>query len=183
LVCASTTIAFPLIPPTLPPERLWRVFDKIPINVAIFTRFPARTITNYAPDGRTIIGAPATFTHMASNSLHVPYSLGWTFQFDRELRRNLLLRFGYEDRHVFRELYVNPLQPTDASTQLLLLNSGRQCYREFLAMMRWRVNERSTVFASYVHSRAYGELNDYNQFFRQFSLSAHPPQPVRPTRV
>ena len=27
-------------------------FDKIPINVAIFTGFPAQTITNYAPDGR-----------------------------------------------------------------------------------------------------------------------------------
>jgi hypothetical protein len=35
-------------------------------------------------------------------------------------------------------------------------------------MMRWRVNERSTVFASYVHSRAYGELNDYNKFFGNF---------------
>ena len=63
---------------------------------------------------------------------------------------------------------MNPLQPAIASSQLLLLNSGRQSYREFLAMMRWRVNERSTVFASYVHSRAYGDLNDYNQFFGNF---------------
>jgi alkylhydroperoxidase family enzyme len=27
-------------------------FDKIPMNVAIFTKFPAQTITNYAADGR-----------------------------------------------------------------------------------------------------------------------------------
>jgi hypothetical protein len=143
-------------------------FDKVPINIAVFSRFPAQTITSYAPDGTTVLGTPATFTHVASNSLHIPYSFGWTLQFDRELRRNLLLRFGYEDRQTFREFYLNPLQPPDGSAQLLLLNSGRQSYREFLAMLRWRVNERSTVFASYVHSRARGELNDYNQFFGNF---------------
>jgi hypothetical protein len=139
-------------------------YDKIPINVAIFNRFPAQTITNYAADGRTIVDGPSTYTHTASSSLHVPYSLGWTLQFDRELRRNLLFRFGYEDRRVSREFYVNPSQSTDVS-RLFLLNSGQQSYREFLTMMRWRVNERSTVFASYVHSKAYGELNDYNRFF------------------
>jgi hypothetical protein len=35
-------------------------------------------------------------------------------------------------------------------------------------MLRWLVNKLSTVFASYVHSRARGELNDYNQFFGNF---------------
>jgi TonB dependent receptor/Carboxypeptidase regulatory-like domain/TonB-dependent Receptor Plug Domain len=143
-------------------------FDKIPINVGIFTGFPAQTIINYAPDGTTVIGGPAAFAHIAPDSLHVPYSLGWPLQFDRELRRNLMFRLGYEDRHAFRDFYVNPLQPADSSSQLLLLNSGRQSYREFLAMMRWQVNERTTIFASYVHSRAYGDLNDYNQFFGNF---------------
>jgi len=144
-------------------------FDKIPINVAIFNRFPAQTITNYAPDGRTVMSGPTTFAHIAPSSLHVPYSLGWTLQFDRELRRNLLVRFGYEDRRVFRDFYVNPFQSPDGSAQLSLLNSGRQNYREFLTMVRWRANERSSVFASYVHSRAEGDLNDYNQFFSNFS--------------
>jgi hypothetical protein len=106
-------------------------FDKIPINIAIFSRFPAQTITSYAPDGATVLGTPATFAHVAPNSLHIPYSLGWTLQFDRELRRNLFLRFGYEDRQAFREFYLNLLQPPNGSAQLLLLNSGRQSHREF----------------------------------------------------
>jgi Carboxypeptidase regulatory-like domain/TonB dependent receptor/TonB-dependent Receptor Plug Domain len=144
-------------------------FDKIPINVAIFNRFPAQTITNYAPDGRTVMSGPMTFAHVAPSSLNVPYSLGWTLQFDRELRPNLLVRFGYEDRRVSRDFYVSPLQSTDGSAQLSLLNTGRQSYREFLTMLRWRPNERSSVFASYVHSRAEGDLNDYNQFFSNFS--------------
>ncbi len=34
-------------------------FDKIPINVAIFDRFPSQTITSYAPDGKSVIDGPA----------------------------------------------------------------------------------------------------------------------------
>jgi len=143
-------------------------FDKIPINVAVFDRFPAQDVTNYAADGITVAGRPATFSHVAPHSLYVPFSLGWTLQLDRELRRDLLLRLGYEERHASREFYVDPVQPAAGNASLLLLNSGRQQYREFLAILRWRATERTTVFASYVHSRAYGDLNDYNRFFGNY---------------
>jgi hypothetical protein len=146
-------------------------FDKIPLNVANFTDFPPQTITNYASDGTTIVAGPQTFTHVIATPDHllrVPYSLGWTLQFDRDLGHGLLFRFGYEGRQVFREFYVNPLQPANGGARLLLLNSGRQTYREFLWMLRWRATERSTLYASYVLSSAHGELNDYNQFFGNF---------------
>ena len=90
-------------------------FDKIPINVAIFNQFPAQAITTYAPDGTAALGNPVTYTHTAPNSLHVPYSLGWTLQFDRELRTNLVVRLGYEHREVFREFYVNPQHTPDGN--------------------------------------------------------------------
>jgi hypothetical protein len=146
-------------------------FDKIPLNIAVFKNFPAQTITSFAGDGHTVVNGPLTFTHVVANqngALHVPYSLGWTLQLDHEFRRSIFVRLGYEDRRVYREFYVNPFRPSNKNAELLLLNSGRQTYREYLAMLRWRVNERSTVFASYVHSNAQGELNDYNQFFGNF---------------
>jgi len=147
-------------------------YDKIPINVAIFPNLPAQTITQFASDGTTLISGPTTFTHViATNSagLSVPYNLGATFQFDRELRKNLLFRFGAEFRNGFREFFVNPSQSTSGSAQLRLNNSGRQNYHEFLWMLRWRPLENTTMIASYVRSRAWGELNDYNQFFGNFS--------------
>jgi len=146
-------------------------FDKIPINVGIFPDIPAQTITRYAADGSTIVSGPATFVHVVSTTdggLRVPYSLGWSLQFDRELRPGLLLRLGHEGREVFRDFYVDPHQVTDRSAQLRLFNSGRQSYREYLAMLRWKPVERTTVYASYVYSRVRGELNDYNQFFGNF---------------
>jgi outer membrane receptor for ferrienterochelin and colicin len=147
-------------------------YDKIPINVAIFPNLPAQTIVQFASDGTTLISGPTTFTHViATNNagLSVPYNLGVTFQFDRELHKNLLFRFGVEFRNGFREFFVNPSQSTSGSAQLGLHNSGRLNYREFLCMLRWRPHENTTLIASYVRSRAWGELNDYNQFFGNFS--------------
>jgi outer membrane receptor protein involved in Fe transport len=146
-------------------------YDKIPFNVGIFTLYPAQTITNYAADGHTVVDGPSTYTHVIAtpdHGLRVPYSLGWTVQFDRELRRGLVARLGYESRQVHREFYVNPYQAPNGAAQLQLLNNGTQSYREFLAMVRWQATERSSIYASYTHSRAYGELNDYNQFFGNF---------------
>ena len=146
-------------------------FDKIPINVSIFRQYPAQTITSYAGDGTTILSGPAVFTHVIATpdqGLRVPYSLGWTLQFDRELRRGLLLRLGYENRQGHREFYVNPIQSAGGAAALGLFNSGRQTYREFLSMVRWKPGERMTMYVSYVRSHATGELNDYNQFFGNF---------------
>ena len=147
-------------------------YDKIPLNVAVFPEIPAQTITQFASDGITIVQPPTTYTHVIATqnrTLHLPYSLGATLQFDRELRRNLLLRIGYEHREGSREFYVNPVSPeAQQIAELQLLNSGHQTYDELLAMLRWQPTERMTIIGSYVRSRAFGELNDYNQFFGNF---------------
>jgi hypothetical protein len=144
-------------------------YDKIPLNVAVFPEIPAQSITEFASDGITIVHPATTYTHVVATgngALRLPYSLGATLQFDRELRRNLLLRIGYEHRDGSREFYVNPVSPAaQQAAELQLLNSGHQNYDEFLAMLRWRPTERITIVGSYVRARASGELNDYNQFF------------------
>jgi hypothetical protein len=143
-------------------------YDKIPLNVAAFPLFPEQTITQFAADGPTPLNGPVTFTHIfatKSGGLRLPFSLGATLQFDRELRRNLLFRFGYEHREGYREFFLNPVQFSATSAQLQLLNSGHQSYSEFLLTLRWKLTETATIVTSYVHSKARGELNDYNQFF------------------
>jgi hypothetical protein len=219
-------------------------YDKIPLNVAAFRDIPAQTVTGFAADGTTIVAGPTAYTHVITTdnrALRLPYSFGSTLQVDHRLRRNFLLRLGYEHREGYREFYVNPVgpsnslvspastaasivselplcapllgaigssttateqlacpalgqeqlmtasQPASATTavngfipvystphfspaairyaQLQLLNSGTQRYDEFLAMLRWNPSERTSIVASYVYSRAFGELNDYNQFF------------------
>ncbi len=147
-------------------------FDKIPLNLALFKAFPQRTVTRFAADGVTVLGGPVAFSPVvatADGRLRVPFSIGWSLQFDRQLRRGLLFRFGYEQRKLFRDFYVDPYNPDSDGAELRLLNSGRQSYREFLWMLRWQASARTTLFASYVRSHAFGESNDYNQFFGDFS--------------
>jgi hypothetical protein len=148
-------------------------YDKIPLNVAIFPFFPAQTLTQFSEDGSTVVSGPTTFSHVIATRngrLRVPYSCGGTLQFDYQLYKNLLLRIGYEHRDGRREFFVNPVTPTiNQPAQLQLLNSGHQAYDEFLTMLRWNPSEHSSLVASYVRSRGWGELNDYNQFFGNFS--------------
>ena len=147
-------------------------YDKIPLNVAIFPAFPAQTITTFAADGISVAQPPTTYPHViatSAGSLRLPYSLGASLQFDRQLRTNLLLRLGYEHRSGYREFFVNPVNSTATQlAQLQLLNSGHQTYDEFLAMLRWNPTEHTSVVGSYVRSYARGELNDFNQFFGNF---------------
>ncbi|HEX2713209.1 MAG TPA: TonB-dependent receptor [Candidatus Acidoferrales bacterium] len=143
-------------------------YDKIPLDVSTFLAYPAQIITRYAADGTTIVSGPTTFTHVIATPdgrVHVPYSLGWDFQVDREIRRGLLFRFGYEERQTHRDFLVDPVETL---AELHLLNSGRQSYREFQWTARWEANRRTTLFLSFVRSRATGDLNSFDQFFGNY---------------
>jgi hypothetical protein len=48
--------------------------------------------------------------------------------------------------------------------RLALSNGGSDSYREFQLAAQYKVH-RSVLNASYVRSRAFGDLNDFNQFF------------------
>jgi len=143
-------------------------YDKIPLDVATFLAYPAEIVTQFAADGVTPVSGPSTFFHVGvgPQGLRVPYSVAWNVQADRELRHNLLLRVGYEQRLTHRDFYVQPVFAP--LPELDLRNSGAQSYREFQVTLRWQPVERTTVFASYVRSRARGDLNNFGQFFDNF---------------
>jgi len=146
-------------------------YDKIPLNLATFPQYPAEIVTQFDLLGLTALGAPATFVHRLADSagLRVPYSLAWSFQVDREVGRGFMFRFSYEERRTHRDFFVDPVESTNLSLGTLLLeNAGRQSYREFQGTVRWHGGERTTLYASYVRSRAQGELNNFEQFFGNF---------------
>jgi hypothetical protein len=145
-------------------------YDKIPLNIATFSGYPAETVTRFAPDGSTMLGEPTTFDHtLASSDVRLPYSVAWTLQLDREIKPTMLLRLGYEERSTHRDFFVEPVQSFDSSTaDLDLMNNGRQRYREFQVTWRWQPSQRATLYTSYVRSYAHGELNTFGQFFGNF---------------
>ena len=146
-------------------------FDKIPINVAIFRDIPAQTITRYrrwqhdrqwpgdvhrtwCPQRMVDCAFPTVWAGVCSltGSCAPDCSCDWDMKAEKYSASSTSI----------------PADAVSGSAQLRLFNSGRQSYREYLTMLRWKPVERTTVYASYVYSRIRGELNDYNQFFGNF---------------
>jgi hypothetical protein len=134
-------------------------YDRVPLNIPAFRYLPGRTISLLDSTGQTL--SSTSYSNVISSGLRNPRSEVWNVEVDREIATNLLVRVAYQQRNTVREFFVNPI-PSDGV--LALSNSGSDFYREFQLTGRYRIHH-STLNASYVHSKAYGDLNDFNQFF------------------
>ena len=82
-----------------------------------------------------------------------------TVRFSRDSR----LRVAYEQRNTSNDFVVSPI-PQGTTGILELSNRGFDSYREFQVAARYKAGQHM-LNASYVRSRAFGDLNDFNQFF------------------
>jgi hypothetical protein len=132
-------------------------YDRVPLNAAAFPEFPARTELTLGPHG-DVTGSTA-YTNTIFGHLRNPRSTAWSVELDRQVLEKLAVRVAYQNRNTNDALVVNPI-----ANSLTVSSGGRDSYREFQVSGAYRVS-RHTVNASYVRSRAYGDLNDFNQFF------------------
>ncbi len=134
-------------------------YDRVALNVASFPFLPSRTIAMLSPDGAIL--STESFVNAVPGGLRNPRSVGWNVELDRQLTSALVIRTGFQERNTARDFVLDPL----ANVGLLSLsNNGRSFYREFQLTGQYKVR-RGTLNASYVRSRAFGNLNDFNQFF------------------
>jgi hypothetical protein len=144
-------------------------YDDINLNVATFSQLQERVFTQFAADGLQVVGAPERQRfEFIDGGLRTPRSVNWNIEVDREWIRNLFVRVGYQQRQARREFVLNPIASESEQSILGLDNSGRSRYREFQVMTRYRFRERDEFTASYVHSSAEGDLNDFNSYFGNF---------------
>jgi hypothetical protein len=134
-------------------------FDRVPLNIASFPLLPGPTIESLASTGDVI--SSVAYTNTVTGGLRNPRSVGWNVEFDRQVTSALLLRVGFQERNTARDFVLTP----EANLGILSLsNGGRSFYREFQITGRYKIR-RGTLNASYVRSKADGNLNDFNQFF------------------
>jgi hypothetical protein len=136
-------------------------YDRVPLNIPAFPFLPERTVSELSPAG-AVIGS-TQYANVISEGLRNPRSEVWTLEVDRQVTSNLLVRIAYQQRNTVHDFYLNPMA-AGATGILALSDRGSDFYKEFQFTGRYRVH-RSTLNASYVRSRAYGDLNDFNQFF------------------
>lgn len=135
-------------------------YDRVPLNVPVFPQFPGRTVMMLDPEGQVV--SSTTYVNAITGTLRNPRSQAWNVEFDRQVLDQLLVRVAYQQRNTLDDLLVTPWT-TPAGAFLSLANHGRDFYQEFQVTGRYQIR-RQTVNASYVRSKAYGDLNDFNQF-------------------
>ena len=132
-------------------------YDRVPLNIPAFPEFPDRTVLTLDPNG-AVMGSTA-YANTIFGQLRNPRSGTWNVELDRQVLEKLAVRVAYQNRATRDAFVVNP-----SSGLLTVSNAGRDSYREFQVTGVYQFR-RHTVNASYVRSRAYGDLNDFNQFF------------------
>lgn len=136
-------------------------YDKIPLGTSTFDRLQNRQISYFDRQGR-LTGRELLLQRNAGK-LIAPYSLSTTIEVDRQVYKSLYFRFGFQKREGFNEFIVEPGQ-----NEMLISNGGRSSYREFQFTVRYRFSDSDELSLSYVRSRSFGDLNDYNSFYGNF---------------
>jgi hypothetical protein len=158
-------------------------YDKVPLNIRSFGRYPSRLVTQYAADGVTVIDShyfvnvlvdtppiePLDFRKRPSGeSGFVPENLKWNAQVDQiitqwlDLRANLT---GSRTNHIY---VVNPELDFRGRSGIVLRSAGQATYRALELTARFQLPRKDQFFFSYVRSRARGDLNDFNSYFGDF---------------
>jgi hypothetical protein len=133
-------------------------YDRIPLMIPVFPDLPDRTVTVLGQ-----VDSSVFYRNTINGGLENPRSTSWNLELDRQLLRGLSLRLAYEQRNTTRDYVVSP-SSSGATGVLELSNRGSDSYREFQVAARYQI-ARHVLNASYVRSRAFGDLNDFNQFF------------------
>jgi outer membrane receptor for ferrienterochelin and colicin len=133
-------------------------YDRIPLMVPVFPDLPNRTVTVLGQADSSVF-----YRNSINGDLENPRSTSWNLELDRQLLAGLSLRLAYEQRNTTRDFIVSPA--SSGPTGVLDLSStGSDSYREVQVAARYHIANH-LLNASYVRSRAFGDLNDFNQFF------------------
>ena len=158
-----------------------RFYDRVPLDVYAFNHFPRRTVTDFASDGSiaevsafaNLLGTDAGPSSVWVHNRHgfggfAPRNATWKLQVEQRLTPQILLQALYENS---RSAGLVELEEFGAvGNWLQLQGGGRAVYRqlELSARIDWKKGQQ--FFLSYVHSRAQGQLNDFNGFVGDFPL-------------
>ena len=136
-------------------------YDRVPLNIPAFPDLPSRTVGTLDPLGGVL--SSTQYSNVIANGLRNPRSEVWNLEVDREVTSDFLVRVGYQQRNTVYEYFLDPMVfgPTG---NLSLSDRGSDSYKELQITGRYRIHH-STLNASYVRSRTFGDLNDFNQFF------------------
>jgi hypothetical protein len=157
-------------------------YDRVPLSVYAFDKYPDQVITTFAPDG-SVIDGPRRFFNITdkaelrrnpfigrgSNAGNfAPYSGTWNVEVEHAFTPWLRLRGNYLSSNSSGVIVINPkvVQGQDA---LVLGSGGKSRYRQFELVGKMLFQDgRQQLFLSYVNSRSRGDMNEFNTYIGNF---------------
>ncbi len=130
-----------------------------------FMQIPVRLVTNFAPNGTTVIDGPRLFSPQIAERLRTPRSVRWSLQLDQGITKELTIRLGYLKRTVTNDLLFEPSIVNNTTGSILLSSGGRSRYDEFQFVTTYSKPNFGQWNASYVFSRARGDLNTVDRIY------------------
>ena len=137
-------------------------YDRVPLMIPSFRSFPARTVFTLDPAGQ--VTSSIAYSNEIIGGLHNPQSTAWNLALSQKVSSGLLLQVGYEQRNTTKDFVVSTVDGSAGTGLVTLSNNGSQSYKELQVTGRYRFR-KYFINASYVRSRAYGDLNDFFQFY------------------
>lgn len=167
-------------------------YDRVPLSVYAFDKYPRQVITTYAADG-SIINGPVTLRNITDKAesgnpfIHgsssignfAPFSATWNIEVEHSFARLLKLRVNYLNSNSSGVVVVQPLE-VNGEDALVLGGGGKSRYRQFevTARFTWGGENKQQLFASYVRSSIRGNINEFNTYIGNFPFPI-----VRPDQV
>jgi hypothetical protein len=141
-------------------------YDRVPLMIPSFRWFPDRTVFTLDPAGH--VTSSTAYTNEIIGGLHNPRSTAWNLALSERVSNNLFLQVGYEQRTTANDFAVSTLADAAGTGLITVSNTAGQSYKELQVGGRYQFRKHF-INASYVRSRAYGDLNDFFQFFGNVS--------------
>ncbi len=158
-------------------------YDRVPLNVYAFSRFPDQVITTYGPGG-VITDGPRRFMNITDqaeatqtpfirrrNTIgnFAPYSATWTVEIEHPITPNLRVRANYQAGNSSGLITLTP-KVVAGQDAMVLGGSGKARYRQFEILTRLSMKENQQLYFSYVRSRSNGDLNEFNNYLGSFPV-------------
>jgi len=157
-------------------------YDRVPLSVYAFGRYPDQVMTAFAPDGSVIDGPRRFFNitdraELRKNAFigggtnagnFAPYSGTWNVEVEHKVAPWLRLRGNYLSSNSSGVIVINPkvVQGQDA---LVLGGGGKSRYRQFEMVGKMVFQEgKQQLFLSYVNSRSRSDVNEFNTYIGNF---------------
>ena len=160
-------------------------YDKVPLNIRAFGKYPARTVTVYDSDGQTVVSrrrfenilvnapallVPLDFRTAKSHSGFVPENLTWNLQVDQIVNSRFSLRANYTHSRTSRIYTVSPQSDFFGRNAIVLSPTGQAAYDALELTGKFTLPSNQPFYVSYVRSKARGDLNDFNNYYGDFGV-------------